>query len=283
MIILHFQTKSYSFQIYSKNISKLSQISASIFLINIFLYKKSILALAYPASDFSVKIFKLYPLTSQTDELDSILQSISGLSFFADLLPTPKPKPTPKVTAKPVPAHVTTSTGEGMAKRQSVKNMLISIIISCTSSIHSIYSFNLGPVCPIYTDAVSSVTTSRLMRLRLPFTRRRNGVLSRAFSKRYGFVCRVNRGGGRVYPCLFENGFSISAFESLQYLIVILPSVRTTDQHCLHSQRLCMRSVYSQQKLFLVVSLNEITDILTPHHFQNKMVMLQGIIVPRSL
>ena len=55
----------------------------------------------------------------------------------------------------------------------------------------------------VYTDAVSFVTASVSMRLRLSFTRRRssslseqgrfeNAVKSGAFSKRYGFIARVN-------------------------------------------------------------------------------------------
>ena len=55
----------------------------------------------------------------------------------------------------------------------------------------------------VYTDAVSFVTASVSMRLRLSFTRRRSSSLSEpgrfenafksgAFSKRYGFIGRVN-------------------------------------------------------------------------------------------
>ena len=62
---------------------------------------------------------------------------------------------------------------------------------------------NLPSLGTVYTDSVSFVTASVSMRLHLSFTRRRSSSLSEpgrfenalksgAFSKRYGFIGRVN-------------------------------------------------------------------------------------------
>ena len=70
-------------------------------------------------------------------------------------------------------------------------------------SLLSTVTYSSRQLGTVYTDAVSFVTASVSMRLRLSFTRRRSSSLSEpgrfenafksgAFSKRYGFIGRVN-------------------------------------------------------------------------------------------